>query len=921
MRIVDYANTPTSRTQGSSTTMPKVLSYTAPWLSRPSAGSRIFSDPAPQSPTSPSKQRTSFLDRNGTVDYQGPRRLIASRGTEVFTVVGNKIRWADLSSVKDDWSEVRQSKRKSATPGGQEDAVPTQYRTLSAPVFYQIRQLIISPSGVFLAICTEHTVHIAVLPDTSRLSDNDKSPLKLKTYQLGPTTHVIPESPIVSALWHPLAVATNSTDCFITVTSEAAVRVWEVDRSSRVSFERPSLAIDLKRLVDAVSSDEDFEPSGFGKTRGFSVDVFDMEASAACFGGLGYNNEHAWGSMTLWTSMRNGDVYALCPLLPSKWVPTSTTIPSLSTAAVARLATLDDSEGNSDEERVAKQQYEWVQEIDKSEPMDLAGEDEGQYLEVRLRPSNPGTIPRLQGPFDMPLDEDLEISDIHVFPAQLDDTELTSGEDEQDDETGAGLPFTLVCLATTNGDVRIAMATEGVSGAWLPRHSRDTFSLPNPEVQELVLIETLSGVADVSTDELASSWPIFTSDINTPYNLFLSGSKQIASLSFADWASRLGLEMSSTDASDAGLETRLKTTCSSQICVYDELLNIMDSATPAEERDNLTAPVVFDEPELGYMLLTATESQAYSLSFDTSHLEAVENYEPSRSQRSPTPLRASFVRASTEVADAPVVPQRAPYAPSSVLYKPATGPLNQFLTRSLPQRQRMTITQPIRLSPATLDLMTTTHRILSNQTQHLDRAAAELFRQCERMREELADQVKQMTDLADKLQNLGRTDDSEDRSTAVPLDERVDNAKKRQGQMQKRFEELRRRSGRAKGKKELSEKEAAWVSEIGTLSRVVGVGDEGPQVGGTGGLGRRYDQLQELSRELLAESKKIADDSKEKEKTSGSSPGGTVLTNLYTSSKVQRAKLADAMAMVEREAAVIEAVQARLTRLVGEYCV
>jgi len=30
---------------------------------------------------------------------------VASRGTEIFTVVGNKIRWADLARVKDQWED------------------------------------------------------------------------------------------------------------------------------------------------------------------------------------------------------------------------------------------------------------------------------------------------------------------------------------------------------------------------------------------------------------------------------------------------------------------------------------------------------------------------------------------------------------------------------------------------------------------------------------------------------------------------------------------------------------------------------------------------------------------------------------------------------------------------------------------------
>lgn len=86
--------------------MPKVTGYTPPWLSRPSPGARIFSDPAPQSPASPSK-RSSYIASQSTspIAYQGPKRTVAHRGTEVFTVVGNTIRWADLSRVKDAWDD------------------------------------------------------------------------------------------------------------------------------------------------------------------------------------------------------------------------------------------------------------------------------------------------------------------------------------------------------------------------------------------------------------------------------------------------------------------------------------------------------------------------------------------------------------------------------------------------------------------------------------------------------------------------------------------------------------------------------------------------------------------------------------------------------------------------------------------------
>jgi nucleoporin NUP82 len=89
--------------------MPKILSYTPPWLSRPSPGSKIFSDPRGHVSQTSTSNRTSQLGSPNGVkqdeNYQGPRRLLASRGTEIFSVVDNKIRWADLARVKSDWDE------------------------------------------------------------------------------------------------------------------------------------------------------------------------------------------------------------------------------------------------------------------------------------------------------------------------------------------------------------------------------------------------------------------------------------------------------------------------------------------------------------------------------------------------------------------------------------------------------------------------------------------------------------------------------------------------------------------------------------------------------------------------------------------------------------------------------------------------
>jgi nucleoporin NUP82 len=87
--------------------MPKILNYTPPWLTRPSSGSEIFTDTT-TSHASESVHTSRLRSPKGVrsnESYRGPRRLLAKRGTEIFTVVDNKIRWADLARVKNEWEE------------------------------------------------------------------------------------------------------------------------------------------------------------------------------------------------------------------------------------------------------------------------------------------------------------------------------------------------------------------------------------------------------------------------------------------------------------------------------------------------------------------------------------------------------------------------------------------------------------------------------------------------------------------------------------------------------------------------------------------------------------------------------------------------------------------------------------------------
>lgn len=253
--------------------------------------------------------------------------------------------------------------------------------------------------------------------------------------------------------------------------------MWELNCDNRWTFDTPSLGIDLKKLVLGKSQEDDFTPYRIGRNRGFSSETVGMEVVAACFGGTGSSEESAWSSMTLWVAMRDGDLYALCPLMPSKWQPSPTLIPSLSTIAVSKNAMYDGQEASDDQTIVQshREQYQWISNIDSQSPSMVPGASEiSPWIETYSRPSYPGPVPMLQGPFQIfpeDFEEEVELSDIHVIAAKLDTDDFWSGEDADSDSEvseAEGLSASIICVMTRNGKLHLCLDSDGVEGRWLP---------------------------------------------------------------------------------------------------------------------------------------------------------------------------------------------------------------------------------------------------------------------------------------------------------------------------------------------------------------------------------------------------------------------------------------------------------------------
>ncbi|KAG5982160.1 hypothetical protein E4U55_002230 [Claviceps digitariae] len=920
--------------------MPKIKSHSASWLSSSNApGHQLFAPSAEAA-----RSRTlSPVSKNQLLP--GPRRTIARRGTEVFVAVGKEIRWADLAYLKDEWS-TRQSRGRTGFDGvriKREDsaqsilggdldgdgvaaavAAAAGLRIIRTPVADDIRQLIMSPNSNYLAIMTTHTVHICVLPDPSHLTSEDTSPLRPKIFTLGPTTHVTSRSPIMSALWHPLGV---NGSCIVTVTADAIVRVWELTTQDRWSFDSPTTSVDLKKLADGTTLDQDFSASTSTTNKAFSPDSFEMEVAAASFATKGSGG---WNPMTLWVAMREGDIYALCPLLPQRWAPPPTLIPSLSVSIVTTVGSIEDDPNVDEKEKLlAQQQLQWMGELDAQEPQVLDSSPGEPFVEVYARPSRPGVVPRLQGPFILESDaetgDDLDttITDIMVIGKKTETADLMLGEEEDeldmDDGDQEGLSLAVICLLSTSGQVRVYLDLEGVQAQWLPpknsrwKLGRVVAPCCAPSLLAFQALDTMSPV-EVNED----SWPVFSTDVMSRYSFFVTHHAAITFISLTSWIFRLEGELQGDH--EAGTDFRIGLLVNSQSSrerVYAQ--PSADVALP------LAACVAIRDPDVGYLLLSSTPYEPISLTFETPDLDLA----PTLHRQETPPVR------ELEASMAPLdfYEPRPVYHASHVFDQGSALPT--LLERLRTSRHKTVVNQEVRLSPLTLQIFTDAHKVLSDETYTLGVAAAELFRRCELLQSELHQQVRKANEVKGKIDTIsgaGRDDEAEN----AMYSRRIAEAKDRQERLGKRVDNLRKIIGKATTR-DLSTKESAFVEEVQALGESI-LGSAAAAFAASSSssssstvnaaaeprtqqhqqqsqrqqsqqLWKRLEAVKDLQTDLVAD---VEDLKKRGEVVAGPPPQAG---DLRIPSDIRRSKLEQVRGLIARESALVEAVTARLERL------
>lgn len=286
---------------------------------------------------------------------------------------------------------------------------------------------------------------------------------------------------------------------------------------------------------------------------------------------------------------------------------------------------------------------------------------------------------------------------------------------------------------------------------------------------------------------------------------------------------------------------------------------------------SVAACLVLEDSDLGYFLLAPVNGEPKAAILERPQPEPVVPFELAEEGQ-------SFQDMSDMDTLSLRGPARETYQAPQIFSRGSSLP--EFFDKNVLSRHRKLMKEHVRMSTATLDLMTSAHRVVSKETHLLGVAAADLFRRCERLQDELRDQISRASEVAHRTEVVvGEDADQYVGNTTgkghATLDERLKKVRSRQQELASRHDKLREKFSKAG--EEVSEKEKLWFAEVRKTADSVGVeaeeerqkqDDEEEGQESEAETLQRYQDARDLTADLVARAKEAAEQGS-KEQTNG----------------------------------------------------
>lgn len=306
------------------------------------------------------------------------------------------------------------------------------------------------------------------------------------------------------------------------------------------------------------------------------------------------------------------------------------------------------------------------------------------------------------------------------------------------------------------------------------------------------------------------SWPLFSQDPCSEYSVFVTHPQGVTHLAFSMWVETLEDEL--RNGASMGVDVRLDVIVKTASTFRRRIFNWSENPEVTEYPQSITASVVFNDTNLGYFLLTSTNAGPSAALFDLPYANGLD-----------ANLGALTLRDYESDTKEPVMSERrAAYQPALIFS--SDSPIASFLKSRIHGRHGRSMKEEIRFSQSTLNLLTEAHRIVSTHIHTLGSAAAELFRQSERMQREFSEQIRNVNETLHRVEDVIGEDDDDITGSPVRgekgIQRRIEEAKTKQEELVHRFDAMERKVALSGGQ-ELSDKEKSWISELHSLESLI----------------------------------------------------------------------------------------------------
>ena len=359
---------------------------------------------------------------------------------------------------------------------------------------------------------------------------------------------------------------------------------------------------------------------------------------------------------------------------------------------------------------------------------------------------------------------------------------------------------------------------------------------------------------------------MFTKDISSHYSFFVANEGGLYSISIASWARALEREVKDTGV--AGADFRIDLLLRGMKSDVQALVQ-MSQAQLGRASNRISACTVLEDSDLGHFMLAEVNGQPFAVTLaniDGGERETNLAVDLDLSLTGPMvgadgvgSRIGDFARSGSTIddfgettADGTMIEFRPKYQPPEIFWQRSAlrSTVEAHLQNRQHRKREQLLSDEVRLSVATLELMTEAHRTLSTETHQLGIAVADLFRRCERLRDEFAEQIGRVDELATRIEGVVgydvEDDDDVDSDNAVEgrgegeageagerraksttrIEQRMEHARLRQAELTARHREIRGRLSKL-GAPPLTKAEESWASEVQELRQTIAEGGKG----------------------------------------------------------------------------------------------